>query len=389
MNILNNSNYPKFPSPHSRISQSFKGYDARPLKGLVLSLCEKPDNFEIIEQLSNIGKKDGFSVYFSNHSRIFQDLKKIREIFIDCKEAAFHKWTQDSFVVTPEKKIFSLSFCDDVYAGKRIAKKVKGNYEVCSHYIEGGNLFFMKNGNKNELLVGADDVKNTNLDKIKKLYGVSDVHIIPQADYHLDLFIRPLANKKVLVADDKETIKCVQKGIRSIEKYILTGTSSEREIKELDDVKKGLEKFIKEFKKDVNKCQNPAADEIAGVLENNGFLPVRVPGRVYSRIPDRHRDDLVQYMNYMNAIIHEKPDGSLTYITNKSPLNEKFKITPEISEKIGFDFEKMFIKSLEPYVKKEDVHFISGKNNYIANVLENEGGGIHCLCNELPAELFA
>ena len=43
-----------------------------------------------------------------------------------------------------------------------------------------------------------------------KVYGVSTVHIIPQLDYHLDLYLRPLKDNVVLVADEKSTEKMLQ-----------------------------------------------------------------------------------------------------------------------------------------------------------------------------------
>ena len=59
--------------------------------------------------------------------------------------------------------------------------------------------------------------------------------------------------------------------------------------------------------------------------------------------------------------------------------------SPEISEKIDFDFEKMLKKALKPYVQESDIHFIEGQ--HISELLTDEGGGIHCMCNEIPAKL--
>ena len=53
---------------------SFKGYDARPLKAVVMTVCDSPKSFEIVKQVSNIGKKDGFDVYFTNKTnRLFKN----------------------------------------------------------------------------------------------------------------------------------------------------------------------------------------------------------------------------------------------------------------------------------------------------------------------------
>lgn len=86
----------------------------------------------------------------------------------------------------------------------------------------------------------------------------------------------------------------------------------------------------------------------------------------------------------MNAIVHEKSDGELVYITNKSVLDEFCGITPEVSEKLNFSFEKMFENCVKEYVKPENIHYISS-DGYIPTLLERDcHGGIHCLTAEVP-----
>lgn len=386
MNI--NFNYSSHATqPQKRGAIAFKGYDARPLNCVLMTACDDPGAFESIKEVSEIGKKDGFKVYFTNQTnRVYSNLNTIKNFFNE-RMYAYCKWAQDHGVVTLQNDVLTHTVYEETGIAERIAGLTKGTYKCIPQYIEGGNLFFVKNGDKNELFVGSEESPFRNIDTLKKIYGVSDVHIIPQADYHLDLFIRPLNNKKVLVADDKLTIKEIQKGIRNIEKYKKSHNCSESQKAELDKVKEGLSECLKEFKKEVKICQNPTADDVSKVLEEKGFEALRVPGRLYFVIPNRIRDDLTQEMNYINAVVHEKKDNSLTYITNKSGLNKKYGITPEISEKIDFDFEKMFVKYLEPYIKKEDIHFISG-NGYVDKGLKFQQGGIHCLCNEIPQEIF-
>lgn len=369
---------------------SFKGYDARPLKAVVMTVCDSPKSFEIVKQVSNIGEKDGFDVYFTNKTnRLYKNLELIKNFFKPVNTVRnYMKWAQDEAVVTPKNKIIADSFNAQTGISKRISTITKGKVEESGCFIEGGNLFFVKNGKNNELFVGENELSCISKDTLKDVYGVSKVISIPQADYHLDLFIRPLKDKKVLVADDELTIKFIKNGINLIAKYKLRVKGDFEKLREADNVSANLKKLLKEFQSEIKNTQNPMADDIAKCLQENGYVPIRIPGRIYYKIPNHKKDDLVHYMNYINALVHEKSDGSLTYITNKSALNEKCGISPEFAKMVGFDFEQILIKSLEPYIKKEDIHFVSGTDNKIADLLEKESGGIHCLCNEIPKEIF-
>ncbi len=382
INNINNCNI------NCRKKPAFKGYDARPLNSVVMTINDNPESFEIIKQMSDIGQKEGFKVYFTNQTnKLYANLDTIKKFFKICT-SGFSKWAQDMAVLTPENRVLQDSIRIDADFARRVASLTKGKYTDCDNFIEGGNLFFVKNGNKEELFVGENELLKNSADYLKQKYGVSKVIPLPQADFHLDMFIRPLDNKRVLVADDRLTIKEIKKAISNAGKYIASKQCTKAEIKELGEVKNSLKLLLKDFEKDVKKGKNPKADEIAAILKDNGYSPIFIPGRVYYAIPDKHKDDLVHYLNYMNAVVHQKNDGSLVFVTNKSNLNKDYGLTPEISEKIDFDFEKMLTKSLEPYVKKDDVYFIEGNNGKMAELLEHEGGGIHCMCNEIPAEFF-
>ena len=87
----------------------------------------------------------------------------------------------------------------------------------------------------------------------------------------------------------------------------------------------------------------------------------------------------------MNANVIKNRDGKLVYITNKSSVDDMLKLTPEISEKIGFSFEDEFIKSISDYVDREHIYFINGEKDFVKDrLLYDFGGGIHCLCTEIP-----
>lgn len=364
-------------------NRSFKGYDARPLKGVLMTVSNS-DSYTIISQISNIGKKNGFKVYFTDGSkRIYSSLSAIGKRIQDKTKEIYTKWAQDSAVLTPQNKIIASTSHDDRIIAEKIAKLTGGEVSFPQEFTAGGNLFFVKNGGKEELFIGADETYRK--ENLKKIYGVSDVHVIPQADFHLDLFIRPLNNKIILVADDNSTIKELQTALKNLNLYKKNNKCSEVEHRHLEKVKSGLTSLLNEFKKESTANKNPKYKELAQKILHAGFTPVPIPGRIYYTVPGAERDDLVHSLNYMNALVHQKKDGSLVFITNKSNLNNELNITPQISEIIDFDFEKMLKKALKPYIKEDDIHFIGG--NQISELLTDEEGGIHCLCNEIPADL--
>lgn len=366
---------------------TFKGYDARPLNSVLMTVCDNPKAFDIIKQMSEIGKKNGFKVYFTNQTnRLYENLDKIKDFFKICNHTnSLAKWTQDHAILTPENKVFTHKIYTDESIAKRITAISKAKFSYTDYFVEGGNLFFVKNGTREEILIGAKETELIDPDILKKLYGAAKIHIIPQSDFHIDMFLRPLNNKRILVADDELMIHELKQAIKNIKQYRKQHSANTQE---LENLQKKLENTLSDFSNEAKNNKNPSTNEVVKTLVEKGFQPIKIPGRLYSRIPNKSYDNLKHSLNYMNAVVHEKPNGTLTFITNKSILNEKLNITPEISQQIDFDFEKILIKYLEPYIKKEDIHFISGKENYLAYLLKTQNGGIHCLCNEIPEKVM-
>ena len=130
-------------------------------------------------------------------------------------------------------------------------------------------------------------------------------------------------------------------------------------------------------------------DETAKVLEDAGFEVIRVPGRLYETRTSGLKNGvfLIQLFNFMNANVLPNKKGELIYITNKSDIDENtFGITPEIEESTGFSVQKSFTEALKPYIKEENIYFVSGDNNIMSENLKKYQGGIHCMCTEVPAE---
>ena len=107
MEISINKTTGSYPLKHNQ-HQSFKGYDARPLKAIVMTICdEKNKSFEIIRQMSEIGTKEGFRVYFTNQTnKLYANLELIKKFF-KLGTFGFSKWAQDNAVLTPDNRVLT------------------------------------------------------------------------------------------------------------------------------------------------------------------------------------------------------------------------------------------------------------------------------------------
>lgn len=396
----------------------FRGYDARPLKAICLSSPKK----ELGLELERIGKKSGFDVFIPSG----RTLLKASEAKYAYADLSSSPWAQDTATFTPKKKIITSEFFDDF--ADNLSRKFGISKEFDKNIPQGGNMYYIKDSDgKDIMLVGLDSKKQLEkLENPKDVFGVREIQYIPQMDFHIDLFVRPLDNKRILLTDDSLTIKAFNKGIKSIQKLL----KKEPEKTELLTIKENLDKELTKFKKSVlNNAQAPRED-VKDILENNGFQVIGVPGRIYQTFPEPEdiqitedyirevsnkkskkldflpmfseelfsfyprvskeksiqpeEQQLTHLLNYMNAIITKNKKGEMVYISNKSDFDKRIGLTPEIIKESGFSFEKEFVNSLKPYIKEENVYFVEGKAGEIQDSLENLAGGIHCLTTEMP-----
>lgn len=308
--------------------QNFKGYDARPLKGFLMS----SNASGIAEQMTRIGKQEGFKVYKANSS-ICNTKTLLRNDDEDL-------WAQDFWTIVKDKL-----FCRYVdKLSKNICEtfNLKTANEYASKHIKGGNFFIVKGDNGDQLILGQDILNDVPSRNISRIYNAKKMTFLPQMDYHIDLFIRPLEDKKVLLADDNLTVEILDK------KY---GQKSDS------------------FRKAISANLRPRSDEIKAILDRAGYEVISVPGRIYDVCSWDETSYLEHSCNYMNANVIKNKDGDLVYITNKS--------TGELS------IEDEFIESISPYVKKKHIHFVD-----VGDMLQILAGGIHCACTEVPFEFF-
>ncbi len=412
----------------------FKGYDARPLKGFFMSSnCRG-----VAEEMRAIGQREGFRIFSTVSDGV---IKKCTETIPNYSLSAAGLWAQD-YLTFVNNKLFSFedskmtkaileyfglrpdlteqidrsSPSMDELKGKlaRNQREIANSTELFRDnkvlmfelmkksdsiadeilqmqkdaHIAGGNLFIAKNKLGQEvLIVGENDTKKYQPDEIQAMYKVEDVIVLPQMDFHLDLFIRPLNVGKILLADDKMSMKVLTEGLGKFKSYILSLPVSERKT-----YSKLFVKYYKELEKFYNNIRDNTfvqANSVAKILEEKNFEVVRVPARIYEFCEVVNDEDFLRHKcNYLNANVLINDEGKLVYITNKSNVDNDFGISPEVAQKIGFSFEKSFIDSISPYVEKEHFYFIKGEDDFVANeMLKEFQGGIHCACAEIPKNI--
>jgi len=178
------------------------------------------------------------------------------------------------------------------------------------------------------------------------------------------------------------------KMIEKIETYINENPSDE-DIDTLMQVGKNIyQKMMRFFKSKNDYLANNSLDYSADILKENGFEVIRVPSVVYNSFDkdENGKCRSLEYdLNYSNAITFKTDENEVVYIAGKSKLDKKVGLTEQISNKIGANFEKMFIDSLKGHVKPENIHFVNGSDSLpICEILHSYHGGLHCMCAEVP-----
>ena len=161
-------------------SINFKGYDVAPLKALHIDSWTSD---AIRSELEEIGKNENI---------------EIRDAF------DYYKWAQDmKMIIKKNGKPFVVANnrVDENYLDQ-IKRKYGIDSKVNDLIATGGNTFIGKYpiGVK-WMLIGVDELDTKSLDYLSQEYGIKQENIfsIPQQNYHLDMFIRPIGYPYVLV----------------------------------------------------------------------------------------------------------------------------------------------------------------------------------------------
>ena len=360
---------------------SFTGYDARPLKGIFTRDGGFGKSFySLATQTAEILNKEGVDVFVQTPKKILKnDFSDIKPNFSN-----FWPWVQDRLAFFPNKTIESKGFTREDTNLKDIKEFFNLSTEEKYNHVEGGNYFFIKDDDKDIILLGKEELSIKSLKSIQEFFGKHKVITVSQPDFHLDLSIRPLNKKRILVNDPNKLVNELNNGIKRAKEVYAKEKDSQLEavIRKLNYLKDEILKSNQEYDT-LNKYKTLQQE-----LKYNKFNIIKVPGLVIksedSVIADQPScmSSIKYKMNFMNAIVHERSDKSLVYIAGKSILDEYLGLTPEIAEKIDFSFERIFKKSLNGIIAPKDIHFVGDK--VISNILENYNGSVHCLFAEIP-----
>lgn len=411
---------------------SFKGYDARKLEGLFVT------DKSCADELKKLSGKTELDIFQPNIAS-----KSIRKERAELMNSNKLLWAQDYLTIVNHKAkgIFYDNSRDFL---KRVLRAASDGLQKETRYIpiksdphlRGGNFFVCNNNGKKEILISENRQLYTD-NLIKTIFNVEKIHTIPKMDYHLDLFIRPLDNGNVLVSDINMTKTGMQKGMEKIQQYIDKNNLKDEEKKSLEEVKNNLEFMIKKLEITLQFDKYKPHEIVSNVvlkLEEAGYKPIRVPatyhyldgiktkeqvqklqdnfnnnagalmdwsknqsteiqtkvidfinlGAFYNKNNKNFGTELETFYenNFINAIVSKNAKDEIIYITNAALLDKKIGITPDIEQKTGFSTKKMFIESVAPYIKEENIYFINEK---LTEKLFKFMGGIHCTAAEMPS----
>ncbi len=384
---------------------SFKGYDAAPLKNSFMQDVTLPKQAAVMEQLTNIGRREGFNVAgydISNCNHWGQDDKIIRRF-------------KDKSVIVPGvgTKFLTPTYSDRKFKDNNHRRVERFSQmtgmeivEPATYLFEGGNVFLGKKDGVPCMLAGESDLlyqceslsnqgckrpeinlikhsaeslngfskqiraqyQDAALEDIGKTFGVEakNVSIIPQANFHLDMFLRPVGFPKVLINNPRRALQNLANLAENAK------TSDERFYwSELFDKTEGYYDSIKEE-------GWASTGQVKSVLIRQGFIPVGI-GAIYGEKGD---------INFINAVVNKHSDGRIGYITNSASSSN-----PD-----DLKLEDLFEQQLKDKLGNvEDVYFVRGQDNWLndgkCSIRHDLGyfeGGLHCLvCEEPDFEAWA
>lgn len=356
---------------------SFNGYDARPLKGFFMG----SNSHNLAREIQNIGYKEGFKVFSKQKTSLQNNCGECIPDLIPSNNTEL--WAQDVWTFLKNKLISNFNDTDNI----TISNYFGIEKEASKEHVAGGNFFIVDNNGSDELFIGENSLNSLQtltIKDIEKKFNVKKVFVLPQMDFHIDLFMRPLDNKNILLADDNLTLKILEDGYEKLLDYISAKHAEDDPMATC--IKDCFLSQIFKFRMMYNNNINPQADKIAEIIKNAGYNPIRVPGRIYTVTNFADKMLFLSHdCNYINAAVIKNENDEIIYITNKSNIDKMLGLETGFAKDFDFRFEKEFIKSIEPYVNPDKIYFVNGDNDYISKVmLKGMQGGVHCICSEIP-----
>ena len=179
---------------------NFNGYDARPLKGFLM--CS--NSHGIAEEMAKIGKKEGFRIFMpvknnlvaspdfkkvlfnsdlwaqdywtilrtkllaENYNKVFYIIKDALNLYTDFTERISHETDKIKHLQQNLWDLFDEMGDQkdrDVLQTAKAFQATNKDLAICNRdaHIAGGNLFIVKNNDMDELIIGANELKNFDL----------------------------------------------------------------------------------------------------------------------------------------------------------------------------------------------------------------------------------
>ena len=331
-------------SPQTPKKIQFKGWAAAPIKELHIQPGRDASFMPFIHELNN-KCKDYFKIVIQLTDGLVSDTKKVKlDNYKQIKGSSELFWGQDNKIFFENNKLGIFAESKDPITASMLAEKLRVRTKTILLDTQGGNCFLGKKPNgETYALVGKDALSGTDENTVAQSFDVKveNLHFISQPNFHIDMVVRPLTYPHVLVGDPKLTAELAKKGL------------SKNQCKDFDA------KYFNEISREYASTNKTVKE-----LKAQGFEPIRVPGLISGR----------RGVNFMNAIVHQKPDGNLVYITNKT----------HIGKNNGLDLQKIFENDLKSKFPQIDTFiYIDGKG-HVQESLTSLFGGTHCMTCERP-----
>ncbi len=397
-----------------------------------------------------IGRKTGNSKYLLiGEESVCNLLNNIIENKKELSSEEIEKFNEEFKNIAPNNEDnIDIEFIEALKESLDTKRKDKNGDLICE--IQNENIQELSSIKKIKAKAVINGVKNL----LAKTFDVNDVTILPQQLYHLDLFLRPLDDINILASDPNKSIATLNELKEEI-KAKLPDELKDKDASKLSDLideyedseDKTDEKTkqmlfaslilsINDLKDDTRSYLNEKKEAFNNVIKElglKGFNVIKTFGEVgYKREPlsfenfDEKSDSDISYIypdpkdsrkspslqandsedlepamghdsyfNYINAIVHQKENKKLDYITNKVDMPFSQLTTHNIQEFLKSNnirtLDERFEEKLKESTSKIDNFYLVGgekdenaENKTIMSRFLSSDGGVHCMINELP-----
>jgi hypothetical protein len=292
---------------------------------------------KLTQELTKIGEENGFSIQGTNTSDIWVEDHTIRlhngHVYIPNKTDSVLGRDDGDTVISSRKHISDIpqgAVAQRSNAANQYINTIPEENRVYGlSYLEGGNVLNCRLADGSSgAVIGTESInytmrameledtpenRETAKAQIAKDLELPEASItyIPQFDFHIDMWFRPLQNGVMAVPD-------FAGGVSMITEILESPDITPEEKTRLENLKEGLlvmEENIKQFITDAEEN-----------LHSSGYETIKIPcfsvlGSAYpTKHPDYALSRLVPQVNFMNGVGGTNKDGQTYFITNTSGI---------------------------------------------------------------------